>query len=160
MPFFQVVLFVCILIGIALVLFSLYLFIKRADDPHTQTPNAAETVTAIESAVRQIDQSMEELNDITKVLFDELNEKHQELLFLYALIDGKKTETAAQYTSKIDKIPHKKQKSSPKARLIENPRWRQIQALLAEGLPVSEIAKKLEMGQGEVKLMIELIGKA
>ncbi len=183
MDVFQIVLFISIIIGIFFIIISLFLF--NSDKNNTSEYfEASNTFKALDVSISEIDKAMEELNDTSKYIFKEIEEKYQELLFLYSLIDEKKNEIADIYKTKytdekIEKpvvdnlkdiytkinIEHRNSPNTAKESLLkikqknkiaESPYFNEIVAFSKEGFSVSEIAKKLNIGQGEVKLILNL----
>lgn len=104
----------------------------------------------------------DEFSDLSNTVFKEMEEKHQELLFLYKLIDEKKNELSAFEVHKaVDNLSSKGVDVSVNDNMppkYKNPRLKEIIELKNSGLTVAEIAKKLDIGQGEVSLIME-IGK-
>ena len=209
---FQIVIFIVLAIGISLVIYALVKFSSNSksdsgnngDKFNNQTSFINEekldkAMKYIDSSVSEIDKTVEEFNNLTKSVFQEIDEKYQELLFLYTLMDDKKNEIANLYSvptkqeptdiqpmlSKTPTSPQPSQTpqslqtvqstsvapmsiSTPQSEqahrpreksvknVINNPKLQQIVELEKEGLPLSEIAKRLDMGQGEVRLILEL----
>ncbi len=175
MDLFQAVLFASIIVGILLLVFALFLFTVDNKNSPNQYFEASNTIRALETSVEEIEKTMDELNATAKTIFDELDGKYNELLFLYQLIDAKKTETAQTYhlteaagsggklkagngrkaqAFQAESLQQGPLKQDSKA--MDNPRLKEILALKNEGMTVSDIAQKLDMGQGEVKLILEL----
>lgn len=151
MSFLTIVLILFIIIGFGLIIFS---FFNRSEgiSSNMEIQNYENIIEAINSSIGSADDSMEELNKMSESIFKELEGKYQEFLFLYQMLDEKQKEIAEKRIDlQVDsEIPKKE---------IQDPRLKKILKLKKEGLSYSEIAKKLDMGQGEVKLMAEL-GKA
>lgn len=162
MDLFQVVLFVSIVIGIFLIMFSLFIIsseTKKEPDNFLQENN---TIKALDASIVEIDRTMEELNTTSSAILEEIDEKYHELLFLYTLIDEKKNELADIYkggaSSPKDASKQKERalKAAPAQKAFENPHMQEILLLRDQGTAISDIAKRLNMGQGEVKLILEL----
>lgn len=114
-----------------------------------------------------IDEKILELEDYRKYVQDEMDKKHKELLFLYQMITEKEQkireieDSKKSYKSDDEKIlVNQYSKTSIEdidADIVEN-RNEQILGLKKDGYSEKEIAKKLEIGQGEVKLVLNLFG--
>ncbi len=174
----MLVVLILVVIGITIMVFS---FISLSIDKKNQPEIDMETINATkifepalnkieglmsqakndsDKTLEEIDKTMDELNNTSKAIFAELEEKYQELLFLYSLIDEKKNEVANLYKNTDFKIKDS-QNEMPEvvikeAKVFKNPRLKEIEELKNQGLSISEIAKKLNIGQGEVKLILEL----
>ena len=116
-----------------------------------------ETQTAIEKIDEVADKALQEINTTAQLALDELNEKYQEMIFLYNLLDEKIQRAEQRDDSSNLKRERKNRPFAPP--LLKNERMKQITSLRDEGLPMSEIAKSLGIGQGEVQLMLELSGR-
>lgn len=155
----EIALFVSVLVGIALVIFSLILPKTEPPKESKQLPaiNAEKTVElSIIQAEKSIEKSIEEFDKMSREVFEQLDQKYQELLFLYSLIDEKKSEIANLYseTSKIQQLPVLKPEKQEV--IVSSPKHQEVKKLVQKGHDISEIAKMLGIGQGEVKLILDL----
>jgi len=146
---FQIFLIAAAVTGVALVIASFFMqgAQKPGDDNYIRV---AENLRTLNASVEEADNAAEELHKLTDSAMKELDNKYQELLFLYNLIDEKKKELYTIY---------KETGARPEPRVkkpLKHPKHQEIKNLLGEGLAVNEIAKKLGMGQGEVSLILEL----
>ena len=143
-----------------------------------QTPE----IPAEEDAVGRIDAAadaaLDEINKTARLILDEIQEKYQAMLFLYNLLEEKKKEIAAltevveglrvpagrnkpskltvhSGSAGVNIRPVPSLKQAPRGNNI-NIRYERVKEMYAEGIPVTEIAKALNMGQGEVRLVIDL----
>ena len=141
------------ILGIIIVIVA-YSSITHSDHKsHERRQSEEFTIRAINASMSEADQTMEEINRTAKAIFDELEEKHQELLFLYNMIDERKNEEIGPASDIIFSEPRPKRPESYK-----NPKLGKIRALYNQGMTEEEIAKTLGIGQGEVKLILS-IGK-
>lgn len=156
MDIIQISLFVAIILGIGLVIFSLLTFSNQSNNKNFGDYEIENSMKALNTSLEEVDSAMLELDKMSKTIFEELDTKYQELLFLYTLIDEKKKEVAEIYSTQ--KFPQKEIVTSvdKDSNTYKNPKLHEINNLLNEGLSISEIAKELNMGQGEVKLIIGL----
>ena len=140
----------------------------------------------MDATMSEADTVLAELNDVSKNVFKEIDDKYQELLFLYNLIEDKKKKNAEMPRSEavFEAVPQvkttgnkhddssNKSKSARKsegvqqisagaiAAIYKNPKLAEILDLSESGLSVAEIAKKLKLGKGEVELILSLDKKA
>ncbi len=162
----QIIILAAVVVGILLIVLSLIFFRQ-----HSMTGDglADNTVKAIDASISEMDKTMEEFNELSKSIFEEIDARYQELLFLYSLIDDKKTAIdkiykapppapvpVQQKQSEPAEIPRSKSAEAAASHFQSHPKRDEIIHLRKQGIPVAEIAKQLDMGQGEVKLIIEL----
>jgi len=150
---FTYAVFGAIVLGIILVI-STFSSIKHSDHKISERRQSEEfAIRAINASMSEADQTMEEINKTAKAIFEELEEKHQELLFLYNMIEERKNEETGSAPEIIFSEPRPKRADN-----IKNPKLGKIRALYDQGMTEEEIAKTLGIGQGEVKLILS-IGK-
>lgn len=115
---------------------------------------------------------LDDFSDLSSGVFKEMEEKRQELLFLYNLIEEKGKGLASSKKPVLisnkgidilvdDKMtPEQVSNKTPGSISItnKNSNMSKILELKEHGMTVAEIAKELSIGQGEVSLLIE-IGK-
>jgi len=141
------------ILGIIIVILT-YSSIKQSDHRINERRQSEEfAIRAINASMSEADQAMDEINKTAKTIFDELEEKHQELLFLYNMIEERKNEEIGPASDIIFSEPRPKRADNYK-----NPKLGKIRALYDQGMTEEEIAKTLGIGQGEVKLILS-IGK-
>ena len=155
---FHTVVFVSVIIGVIMVVFS---FISIMSARNRSTTDTGDMIDTINAALREFDEAndeaLHEINSTAKIILDEMDDKYQALLFLYNLMDDKKKEidTMANPVN----APKRKTNTpdnTPPAVIRTHPKQAKIIELYNNGLAVAEIAKKLDMGQGEVKLILDL----
>jgi len=147
MDFVNSVLIVLICIGFGFIIFSLF----KKDDSKSEGINIDAVNKLIDNSLADIDNAMGQLNSLSNDVFKEFEEKYQQLLFLYQLIDDKKEEVInLQHKSNI--VNKRKRKNFK----YNNPYLEEILKLQSQGLSIAEISKTLGIGQGEVKLIAEL----
>ena len=165
------------IIGILVIIASL----KISKDEHLfKAPHYLEiegTIRAMDKSIEEADEAVENLNKLSQSVFDELEKKYQEILFLYSLMDEKKKDITEIYSKPMPVAPQttkskeavaeapQNKESAPQedskpamplASAIKNPNLKQILKLRDEGMDVAEIAKTLDIGQGEVQLILGL----
>jgi len=140
-------------LGIILVI-ATYSSIKQSGYRINERRQSEEfAIRAINASMSEADQTMEEINRTAKTIFEELEEKHQELLFLYNMIEERKNEEVSPASEIIYNEPRPKRPDN-----FKNPKLGKIRALYDQGMTEEEIARTLGIGQGEVKLILS-IGK-
>ncbi len=118
---------------------------------------AGQSIKLVKDAVKDADNAVEQLNLLTEDMLNEFDEKYQELIFLYQLIDDMKNLESKDYTSDFYENNNDMKKDNKKYNnTINNPKLKEIIKLREEGKNISEISKSLNIGQGEVKLIMEL----
>lgn len=111
----------------------------------------------------EINHKILELNEYAQFMKDEMEKKHKELLFLYQLISDKENNLREQMQgfNDISSTPlaksHENQKNeSHKIEQSAPEHNRMVLQLFKEGYDVTEIAKKLDLGIGQVQLILKL----
>ncbi|MCL2852762.1 MAG: hypothetical protein FWE20_06990 [Defluviitaleaceae bacterium] len=161
---YQVSLIASMVVGIGLVVYSIFIY-SRADGGKGTSGyfETANTLKFMESSIDEIDKTMDELHETSKHIFEEMENKYKELLLLYSLIEEKKKELADLHSIKpTDYKPGETLKTaSPEADelpaiALSSPNIRKVRQLQQEGLSLEDTAKRLGIGKGEVKLMLDL----
>jgi len=98
--FYQFVLIASMVVGIVLIVYSILIYNKADKSGSTGYFETANTLKFLESSIDEIDKTMDELNETSKHIFEEMEGKYKELLLLYSLIDEKKKELADLYSIK------------------------------------------------------------
>ena len=148
--------------GIILILYALASNKEKPAEKDRPSFDVEKTVKTIDYSVSEADQAANELSDLSKNIFKEFDGKYQELLFLYSLIDEKKKELMSSgdkneleaYESAVDIVVSD---ATPRAK-FKNPKLKEILDLKKSGMSDENIAKSLDMGSGEVKLIMGLHG--
>lgn len=157
---FNIILILLMCVGIGLIIFSA-LNKKGMKKESNDYFEANASVQLVRQAVLDADNAIEQLNKISANIFEEFEEKYQELLFLYQMIDDmkekrEKVDFKANSVRESSVLDNSGQKTE---RYFKNPNLEKIKNMYEQGLSISEISKALNMGQGEIKLILEL-GKA
>jgi hypothetical protein len=139
---FDFLIFIAIIVGSVLVITALASMAHERKNGAERKRAEQEAIHTLNAAVGEADDAVAEMDKMAKSIFKEMEEKHQELLFLFSLIEGKKGEAAEK---------HRVQQSP-----LKNPKLGKIQDLYDKGLSVEEIARALAIGQGEVNLILNL----
>ena len=150
---FTFVVFIVMVFGIIIII-STFMSIRKSGNKFNERRQSEEfTMRAINASMSEADQTMEEINNTAKKIFEELEDKHQELLFLFNMIEERKNEEIGPASDVIFNDIRQKRPDNYK-----NPKLGKIRALYDQGMTEEEIAKTLGIGQGEVKLILS-IGK-
>lgn len=136
---------------------------------------------ALVNTIHDADDAIEQLNALTKHIFHEQEKKYEELLFLYQMIDEKKQELMdIQMNTNIkasnnalndigevqtDKMVYTSQEVDNSIEINQADNIQQLKKitkkdqilkLYNDGMNITQIAKQLDIGQGEVGLILEL----
>lgn len=167
MDTFNFIFIIVMTLGFSIIIF--YLVKINQYDRSNSSSNMEISLENVKKAIDQADLAIDDLNLLSEEIFKRFNQKQKEILFLYEAIENKK-ELPSNIDLKvgIDESNNifNKHKSmdgnfdNKEDIIIDNIEKNQmlpkINELLEKGLSVSEIAKSLNMGQGEVKLIIDL----
>lgn len=150
-----------IIAGFILTIYSL-VQMQKSEKTREEIFTIEEGINKIKEQIAEADQVTDELNSLAEEIFLEFQEKKKELMFLYELIDQKQKSFSADINLSIDpSIPmdtHKNQESSSQieSKKYDNPLFDKIPKMQESGMSISEIAKNLNIGKGEVELILNL----
>ena len=149
MDFFLFIMALMVVVGIALLIYSMVNFHGAADKAAATADimNLESKLAHITSSVNEADEAYNSLSRMSQDVLQEFESKYQELLFLYRLVDEKQQDAEVKPVSK----------APDKASI--NPRFDKILQMYRDGMGVDDIAKELGMGKGEVGLIINLGGQ-
>lgn len=116
-----------------------------------------------QARIEEINQKILELNEYSEFMKAELEEKHKELLFLYQLVNEKDKELKKRH---VEVLPDQNRPVTGNSSEVLMPNQvvqqsamnhnRRIIELSEKGYSIAEIGKLLEIGQGQVKLVLDL----
>lgn len=164
MDFFQYMLIISFVIGCAFIIYSIINF-HGADKNDAfdleESLLIGHKLNEFDSSLNNADVALNELNDMSQAVFKQFDEKYQELLFLYNLVDEKKLELEGLSTAGASAVRPAAKKidiavSDETRPGFKHKRYAEILKMKNSGMKVSEIAKALDMGKGEVSLILEL----
>lgn len=143
-------------LGIILIIYSLITYSKQKKERDKLTIKLDEAFLLMNDLFDKLHDETDALNTFAQNIFNEANEKHDELLTIYQLIDSKinaqQNIIPQNETEQSGEKPIKnKNVFTPKSKHSEN-----IYALYDEGNSVEEIAKMLSIGQGEIEFLLNL----
>ncbi|QUI23253.1 hypothetical protein HZI73_13580 [Vallitalea pronyensis] len=161
-----------ILVGIMFIGISFFIKDKKDKEmihnPEPMVPISPPMASMDEADImNEVNQKILELNDYASFIKKEISDQHKELLFLYQLITEKE-KNLKHITDKSSKAEEKAAVSYHKSatpdisepahtlnhKIVENNK--EIFDLYKEGHSVTEIAQSLNIGKGEVKLILDL----
>lgn len=134
MDYIMIIIIIILAIGLGIVIYSIFM-------KDNELENRFSTLEA--------DNAMDEFNNLSKDVFTEFDEKYKELLFLYEMLDSKKNDSTKEVKEAV-------KKAEEKISIMVNPKLKEILELKNKGMSISNIAKTLNMGQGEVQLILNL----
>lgn len=128
----------------------------------------------LSSIIEDADQMIQELNKFSDYIFTKVDNRYKMLDEKFDKVYSELQKYAAYNENKLSKNPgnsdlidfgskstgegENKQRRSKNKRVIQlNTRYREVMNLHSEGLSETQIARKLDMGKGEVKLIMEMI---
>ena len=186
---FDFVVFLLFATGIGFIIYSVVKF-KPADKLQSKE-QIEETLARIEETVSEADNVMNEFSALSQNIFDEITAKYKELLYLYELVDQKKSiseqtppQVMKQYTSGFSDFSSKRNNQNNLSDISSqfsnasnrnkteesnddimnfmfafksaNPKHKEITELARRGMSISEISRALNIGHGEVSLVLEM----
>ncbi len=155
-----------IIIGIGVIFWSFYRDQNTMNTPkRVKSENDQAQYEEYGARIEELNRKILEINEYSEYMKSELDKKHKELLFLYQLINEKTKEIKGQngeahQTEAIEILPllqvttdHKYREKTEQIKQNNN---KMILQLSERGYPVKDIAQMLDIGQGEVKLVLNL----
>ena len=151
---------VLMVVGIICILYALIVFSKNKPSENDDYLERS-ILSTIGDKTTEIDKTIDEFDKVSGEVLTQLDEKYNELLFLYSLIDDKKAEVAGRHNNepqiakKLSEFAELSQ-ASPGGKRFKNAKHDEVKKLIKQGVSVADAAKELGIGQGEVKLILEL----
>lgn len=168
-------------IGLVLVIISLFLIRKDEKNRENFNLKIDEAFESINNSLDDFYIQTDEFNSTCELIFTEIDGKYQELLYLYnlieeqnALINDKNTLEKNNHLYELDneirilgtqnkkiveKLQPKKENTKKQFNnnfIYSNKKAIEIFRLYDQGMSTIDIAKHLSIGQGEVKLMLNI----
>lgn len=157
----QIMGIVLMIVGIICIMYALVVFSRNK--PAAEEDYLEKSIlTSIEDKTDEIDKTIDEFDKVSGEVLTQLNEKYNELLFLYSLIDDKKAAMAGirdnepQIAKKLSEFAELSQISADDGKKFKNAKHDEVNNLIEQGISVADAAKRLGIGQGEVRLILEL----
>jgi hypothetical protein len=153
--------FFVISIGVIILITGL-LFMKEKNNKDSTSKRETDLENKLETQINEADNMLQELNNFSSFVKSELDNKYKELLFLYQLIEEKNQDlsnTNANTSNKKSKYSideNSKTNDLEALQVLNNKNYDNIIKLHKEGKDISTIAKELNIGKGEVQLILGL----
>lgn len=151
---------IMIIIGLVLIGVSLYLIKKEDKEREKLNIKLDEAFASINTSMESFEKQNSDFNNTCELIFREIEEKYQELLLLYGLINEYKSDESrnngeVEIKSELKK-ESKNKESVDNSFIYKNKNAKEIFKLYDEGMNISDIAKKLSIGKGEVQLILNI----
>ena len=163
---------VYICFGSGLVLIAYALVVMKEKPAPKNDFDMEKIMEAMDRSMNDADSTATELAKFSQNVVTEIDDKYQQLLYLYSLIDEKSEKLGTNPSNSQSKIDisidesfdfqNKRKETTVKAvekgfdpHLVSD-KYRSVFELYDKGMSVAEIARSLNIGQGEVKLVLEL----
>ncbi|MDR2939338.1 MAG: hypothetical protein LBV08_03345 [Clostridiales bacterium] len=150
------------------VLLLAYAFVKQYSSKNVRA-DYDKLFSSLDGSVREAENIMGELDDFSNSIKKDFEDKFQEMVQLYNLLEEKKQEIISLEYKKADYekaepvilpeeviLPGNKIVKGNKYKRPVSEKIVKIRSMHAEGYTVSKIARALNIGQGEVKLTLDL----
>ena len=153
MDIFNWILLIIIILGFSIIIFS----ILKINKYNNATPisNIDSSIKQIKETIDQADLAIDDLNLMSEQIFKRFDEKQKQLLFLYESIEKKKG-NINNIDIKVDEKLINKDMYKNKKNITLHPMANKILELSEKNMTIPDIAKELDIGQGEVELIINL----
>ncbi len=152
MDLFNLIFIFLMILGFIIIIISIVKLNKYSNS--TPISNVDNYIKEMKDTIDQADLAIDDLNLMSEQIFKRFDEKQRQLLFLYETIEKKKAISGSNVDIKIDgdSLPNNK----PKKKYISNhPMVNEIKELHKQNMSISDIAKTLNIGKGEVELIIK-----
>lgn len=165
-----------IVFGILCIVISFFIDTSKGKD-NTGDMNAnKQSHINLDEEISIVNDKILELNEFAEFVKDEMDRKHKELIFLYQMVSEKEkliNSKAGFINENIPNNPSISNKDNKKSTIIVDPynntnitkeiksevlinKNEKILKLSKKGYSIKEIAQLLDIGQGEVKLVLDL----
>lgn len=140
-----------ICIGIALIALAAFKF-KNEDLKDNANSDLDNVLQKIYDAIEEADTVINEMDDFSKAIFKELNNKYDEVVNLYSLTEDKNLKSNLDLDEDMILEEHTIKRVGKSKK--QNDKAEQILNFHLKGMSESEIAKKMDIGRGEVKFCL------
>lgn len=150
--------FISVIVGIILIIISLVLNKEtKKEEINFNLSEINKKQDELLKVIDEADSAIEQLNNISKNILEEQQDKYKELLYLYQIIDEKKEELSKIW-KKTTSLELKNDTSEVLVNKInlDNPKYVEIIEMYNKGIEIKQIAKQLNLGVGEINLVLEL----
>lgn len=158
MDIFNFTFMLVMIFGFIIIIFALIKINKFDKSPTISSLD--ESLEEVKNALNQADIAIEDLNFISEEMFSQFEKKQKELLFLYEAIEKKRLDSSKKSNfdiqlEKFSPIKNDNQKLEYNNN-FNHPLMPKIKELLNKNYTFSEIAKELNIGQGELEFIINI----
>lgn len=158
MDTFNLIFVFLMVIGFIIIIYSLVKINKSPKD--VPIFESDKSLVQVKQALSQVDIAIDDLNYMSEEVIKIFDQKKNELISFYNLAENKKYNTQnSRIDIKLgeeDNILKKNKAPVRNIKALNNPLLPKIKELLEQKLDIPEIAKILNIGSGEVELIIEL----
>lgn len=142
----------------------------RTDEQHINflEKSLEQKLSNLGSSVNQADETLDQLEGMSKNMLKEFDDKYSELLFLYNLIDEKQKMMSNNDNHIANNLDIKSEhiaidyivgdKTILSKKISANPKIAKVIDLHKKGMDIEEIAQIMDMGKGEINLIFNLQG--
>ena len=162
MDFFIFMLVVLLFTGGVFVMFAGFASGRAGNE--NEDDALSQKLDVLTNSVSEADEVISELSDMSKNVLKEFESKYQELLFLYNLIDEKQKKLGKDHGPELDEYIQKMEMAvadfseGDVRKMAINSKFANVLELREGGSSVEEIARQLNMGKGEISLILNLTG--
>lgn len=157
MDLFNWIFIIIMIIGFSTIIFAIVKLNKYTNA--TPISNVDTSIQQMKKTIDQADLAIDDLTLMSEQLFKRFDEKQKQLLFLYETIEKQSMAKKSKVDFTIDENVINKdmyENSKPKQKMIaSHPMANKIKELSDKNMSVADIAKALNMGQGEVELILK-----
>lgn len=157
MDLFNWIFIIIMIIGFMTIIFAIVKLNKYTNA--TPISNVDTSIQQMKQTIDQADLAIDDLTLMSEQLFKRFDEKQKQLLFLYETIEKQNTAKNSKIDFTADEPLINKdmyKNSKPKQKTIaSHPMADKIKELSDKNMSVADIAKALDMGQGEVELILK-----
>ncbi|WP_250278445.1 DUF6115 domain-containing protein [[Clostridium] colinum] len=152
MDIFNWIFIIIMILGFTVIISSILKINKYSNS--TPISDIDNHIKQIKETIDQADLAIDDLNLMSEEIFKRFDEKQRQLLFLYEIIEKKKS-MSNKIDIKIDENIANQGTYKNKKYIKSHPMADKIKELYDQNMTISDIAKTLNMGKGEVELIIK-----
>lgn len=143
-----------LIVGIVLIIISL------VQKDHPKQNKNDKRYDSLQPSLDEANQAIKDLNELHEYMMGELNKKQKELMLIYDIIDEKERKLKEVQGTTLKEVPKTQKPDDNYSNLVEEFSTReQVKDMYAKGMNIETIAKTLNIGKGEVQLLISLFLK-
>lgn len=158
----EIIIISMMIIGLILIVLSIFLIKKDTKERDEVNEKLDEAVKIVNLSLDSFEVQTNEFNKTCELIFSEIGEKYQELLYLYSVIEEYKqnnndiSEQNINQENQDEPIKEIVSKKIDNSFIFKNKNAVDIFKLYDEGMTIPEIAKVLSIGQGEIRFMLNI----